>query len=157
MKYILNAMVNQLTSFPDLSYAKDTGYVAQDPWDLVDKGNFPFFNVIPGDERIVRGIDDMPKDQIERHIYPVTIQFAQSSMNLNVAIMGDVEKGIVGILDMSDNIWDAINYDRTLGGVVEGIEPNDSEVSKDFLRAEDNMFLAQAEIMVEFYKDVALV
>jgi len=74
-------------------------------------------------------------------------------MRLNVAMMGDEANEVKGILEFSDDIWDAINFDLTIGGTVDGILPGDSEIPTDYVKGEDSKFLAQAEIKIEFYRD----
>lgn len=153
MEDVILAVLTQLKAFPQLSFAKECAYIAEDPYELLEKNRFPFYNVFPGDERVVE-TDGIPFSQFERHIYPVTIQFATRSLRINVAIMGDVTTGAVGILKFSDYIWNAITFDRTLGGLVDGLMPK-TDVPKDFLKDNDQ-FIARSEIVMEFFKDVAL-
>jgi len=156
MKSVITALLNQLKNHPTLSYAFQSAYIAEDPYELMEKDRFPFFNVVPGDERIEVGVDNTSNLEFERHIYPVTVQYATRSMNLNIAIMGDDAKNKIGILDFSNDIWSVIRFDITLNGVVEGLVPSTTSISKDFLQGEDKMFTAIAEIKIEFYKDFGL-
>lgn len=153
MKQIIIALLNQLNNHPSLEYAYKNSYIAEDPFELMEKNRFPFFNVVPGDQR-VEPLEDMSEQEIERHIYPVTVQFATSSMKINVAIMGDDANNKVGILDFSDDIWEAITFDRTLGGVVHGILPGYA-TPMDYLKDTDK-FIARSELIVEFYIDKGL-
>jgi hypothetical protein len=158
MKRTVTALLNQLKNHPDLSYAFQSAYVAEDPYELMEKDKFPFFNVVPSDARIERAVDDMSRKEFERHVFPVLIQFATTSMELNIAIMGDDNSDTyrVGILDFSDDIWTAIKFDETLGGIVDGILPDNTSIPMDYLEREDRFFVARAEIRVEFYRDVGL-
>jgi hypothetical protein len=153
MKRVITALQNQLKNFPGLSYASLNANVAEDTWDLVEKNKFPFFNILPDNKKILRGIDGVSRNELERHVFPITIQFACASMRLNVAMMGDEANEVKGILEFSDDIWDAINFDLTIGGTVDGILPGDSEIPTDYVKGEDSKFLAQAEIKIEFYRD----
>lgn len=154
MKAVLNALLNQLNSFSDLSYAHKYGYISRDPFELVEKNNFPFYNVFPGVKRVA-ATDNLSIKEFERHVYPVTIHFATASMLINVAIMGDDKVGTIGILDLADDIWAAIILDRTLGGIVDGILPG-YEAPWDMLKGESDNFVAIGEIVVEFFKDKAI-
>ena len=158
MKRTITALKNQLKNHPILAYASNYAYVANDPYQLMEKDKFPFFNIVPGDSRIQRGVDGISKKEFERHILPITIQFATQSMELDIAIMGDDASDTyrVGILDFSDNIWDAVKFDETLGGVVEGIVPDDTAVPMDYIERDDTSFIARAEIKIEFYRDIGL-
>ena len=153
MKEILIALANQLRNYPDLSFASEYSYVAEDPYELMEQNRYPFWNIVPGDERR-EPLEEMSEVEMERHIYPITIQFATRSMRINVAVMGDPENNIIGILDFSDHIYQAIIFDRTLDNVVDGILPG-SSVPRDYLK-DDSMFIARAEMTVEFYKDIGL-
>ncbi len=159
MKKVIIALLNQLKNYPALSYANQSAYLAEDSYELMEKDKFPFFNIVPGDAKIEPGPDDMGKDEFERHIYPLDIQFATSSMELNIAIMGDDSSDTfrIGILDFSNHIWEAVRSDKTLGGIVDGIVPDNTSIPKDFIKDNDkNMFIARAEIRVEFFKDIGL-
>lgn len=155
MSDVITALQNQLYNFPDLSYAQNTGFVADDSFDLIEKDKFPFYNIVPGNERIEE-VDGMSDDEMERWVYPVSVQFATSSMNTNVAIMGDESKDIVGILDFSRNIWQGIRFDKTLGGVVQGIMPG-STIRRDYIKDKKlGLFIGQGEILIEFFEDIGL-
>lgn len=154
MREAILALQNQLQNFSDLSYASQTNYIGEDPFDLVEKDKFPFYNIVPGDER-QETVSDMSDDEMERWIYPIIIQFASSSMNLNVAIMGDEDKSIVGVLQLSKNLWEGVRSDKTLGGVVQGIVPGFT-VHKDYIKNKIGYFIGQGEMTIEFYKDIGL-
>ena len=156
MKALITALLNQLKNHPSLTYAAQCAYLSEDPYELMEKNRFPFFNVVPGDQRIEMGLDNFSKVEFERHIYPVMIQFATSSLRLNVAIMGDDTNNKKGILDFSDDIWTAIKFDRTVNNTVDGIIPSNSVIPNDFIKDNNSLFIARAEIKIEFYKDFGL-
>lgn len=153
MRTIVLALSNQLNNHPSLEFAYKCSYIAEDPFELMEKNRFPFFNIVPGDKR-VEPLEDMSEQEIERHVYPVTVQFATSSMKINVAIMGDDANNKVGILQFSNYIWEAIIFDRTLGGAVHGILPGYA-TPMDYLKDSDK-FIARSELTVEFYIDKGL-
>jgi hypothetical protein len=158
MKRTVLALSNQLKNFPDLSYASLSAYVAADPYQLMEKDKFPFFNIVPGDLRIERGPDKTSQKEFIRYILPVAIQFATSSMELNIAVMGDdnSETFRVGLLDFAEDIWNGVIFDETLGGAVDGILPKDTAIPMDYIARDDLMFIARAEFKIEFYRDKGL-
>jgi hypothetical protein len=153
MKEAILALQTQLQNFPDLSYASRTNFVGEDPFDLIEKNKFPFYNIVPGSERN-EPVEDMSDDEIERWVYPITIQFASSSMNLNAAIMGDTGKGIVGVLQLSKNLWEGVRFDKTLGGIVQGVLPGFT-VFRDYIKdPKRGSFIGQGEMTLEFFEDI---
>jgi hypothetical protein len=156
MNTVLTALLTQLKAYSDLSYAAQSAYIAEDSFALMELNRFPFYNIVPGDERIETGPNNMSSLDIERHIYPVTIQFATSSSRVNVAIMGDDANNIKGILQFSNDLWSGVKFDRTLNGTVQGVTPH-LAIPKNFMKdASSDLFIAQAEMTIEFFKDVGL-
>lgn len=153
MKEVIEALQIQLQNYPDLSYASSTSFVGENPFDLVEKNKFPFYNLMPGNERNTP-VEGMGDDEMERWVYPVVIQFATASMNINAAIMGDSHT--VGILQFSKNLWEGVRFDKTLGDVVQGIVPGFS-VNKDYIKhSRLGSFIGQGEMTIEFFEDIGL-
>ncbi len=152
MKNVLLALANQLSNHPSLDYSKECSYIAEDPYELMEKNKFPFWNIVPGDERR-EPLEKMSEVQIQRFIYPVSIQFATRSMRINIAVMGDDNH--VGILDFSKHIQEAIDFDPTLGETVDGVLPG-SSIPRDYLKDND-LFISRAEMSIEFYKDTIII
>jgi len=155
IKEVITALKNQLTVYPALAaYASDSGYIAEDPYELVQSNKMPFFNINPQGQ-VVEKLDDMSFTDIERHTMQFVIQFATRAMAKNVAVMGDDTR--TGILDFMDDIWSGIISDRTIGGTVDGITPGYA-IAIDVIELEDQqrIFVAGAEMIVEFFRDVAL-
>jgi hypothetical protein len=149
MKTILLSLSNQLNNYPTLEYAKKSNYIAEDPYELMGRNLYPFFNLMPGDERI-EPLEEMSENEFERHIFPVSIQFATRSLKINIALLGDDNH--IGLLDFSRDIQEAIKFDKTLNYTVDGILPG-SSIPKDTLK-DNNLFIARGEITIEFYRDI---
>ena len=154
-KEIIIALRSQLTAFPALAYAHESGYIAEDPYDLIQTNKFPFFNIIPTPNSEIGKVDNVSFREMESHIIPILIQFATRSIIKNVAVMGD--GATIGILDFMEDLWDGVSADRTIGGTVGGINPG-TTIMIDVLELEDKdrIFIAGAELTIEFYKDIAL-
>ena len=154
MKNLINALKDQLTGYAGLNYASESGYVASDVTHLVELNRFPFFNLVPGNKRIEK-TDNLSFKEMERHIYPVIIEFGTRSMDMDIAIIGDDTRK--GILDFWDDIWAGIKSDRSVGDEVKGILPG-IEITVNILKMEgdDSHFIAGAETTVEFYDDIPI-
>lgn len=154
IKSLINGLKTQLSDYSGLSYASDSGHVVQDPYELVKKNSFPFFNIEPIGETIDK-VDSVSFREMERTTYTIIIQLATRSLKKNVAILGD--NNITGILDFIDDVWEAIKSDRTIGGVVNGITPGTS-IGIDIIELDDGerSFTAVAEMTIEFYTDAVV-
>lgn len=152
MESVLAALRNQLTTA--ISYCKDSGYIARDPYKLMQMDKYPWFNLTP-EGILFEEIEDMPREYAERRIYIINVQFAERSMNRSVATLGDTN--IIGLFPFLDDIMDAIRADLTLNSTVDGKEIASSFVS-DIVELQDerNIFIAGGELIVRFYKDVVL-
>jgi hypothetical protein len=152
MKDVVNALKGQLDSNATLlAYAKDSGYVAHDPRDLVQTNKFPFYNILPMGTRIEK-VGNVSFKELERVVYTVSIQFATRAQKVNIAMLGDSTRK--GIFDFQEDLWSAITADRTLSGAVYGILPG-SSVNIDMIETEDQerLYIAGAEMTIEFYRD----
>lgn len=155
---IILALYAQLQNYAGLDYVKSHGYHSRDAWELVTLKNYPFYTVIPNDpsKRIER-VDEISKLEMERHVYRIVIQYATWSIRFDNAIMGDDATNTVGILDLQDDIWDAIISDRKIGGAVRGLLPTTEEVSFDMVGdKETEGFLAGGQIELEYYNDMPI-
>jgi len=154
MKDVINALSGQLLSYSGLDYAYDSGHTAENVIELIQLNRFPFWNLVPDGVRYEK-VDNVPFTQMERKIYPIVIQFATRSMEMNRAVMGHTATGKKGILDFSDDLWEAIKSDRTLGGVVRGVLP-EFTINIEILDAtgdQDKFFVAAAETTIEFFSE----
>lgn len=151
LKTLITSLKTQLENYAGLSYASKTAYVAKNPIALMEKNRYPFFNVLP-EGTVTEKVDNISFTEMERNIHTVVIQLATMSLKEDVCVMGD--NNTTGMLDFIDDIWSGIKSDRTIGGSVNGILPG-STVNIDILELgdEDRVFVAQAELRIEFYKD----
>ena len=102
---VLLALYNQLLVSPLISYAKDGAYHSRDVWDIVQLDKNPFFVVVPSDpSKRMEKVGDLPKSQMKRHIYRLSIQYGVRAMKVDKAIMGDITDGTIGILDFQEDI-----------------------------------------------------
>jgi hypothetical protein len=157
MKTVILALYNQLQVSPDLTYANPSGYHSESVLRLIQLNKFPFYNVIPfpgSDSYRIETVPNMSFKDIERHIYRIQIQYAVRAMAVNEAIMGDITKGVTGVLDFQKDMWDVITADITLGGTVRDILPGYSTGFDMVQDEEDKLFIAGGEMTIEFYKDV---
>jgi len=157
MKNTIIALWNQFKAAPSLDYANDSGFHSRDVLKLIQLNKFPFYNILPfpgSDSKKIEEIDGLSFQNSERHICSIQIQYAVRAMFPKVAIMGDELKAVIGILDFQDDLWDVINSDKTLGGVVNGILPG-TAIGFDMIQdTDDKIFIAGGEITIQFYKDV---
>lgn len=155
MKTLLLALKAQLEADATLAtYASDSGYIAKDSYTLVQYDKFPFFNLFPLGIRYER-VTEVSFKEMNRKILPVRIDLACKNMNLDVSMLGDANN--TGLLDFIDNIWSAIIADRTVGNSVNGVMPEFNVVTDTLqLEDDDRSFVSASEMIVEFYRDVAL-
>lgn len=156
MKALLTTLINQITN--NVKYLSDGGYICRDTFELISLNKYPFVNVYPNSVNTITNdyVANISKTEMERFIYSVIIQFAQRSLNVNTAIMGDDVKKVKGILDIYQDIWEAIKIDKTIGGKVNGILPG-STINFDVVQdTVDKYYLVAGELTIQFYKDVAL-
>ena len=152
IKDTITALRTTLEAYSGLSYAADSGYEDADVEQLVATLKFPFFNIT------CEGIETGPPPNInirhlERNTISLLIQFATRSMKKTIAKQGDT--GHTGVYDFSEDIWDAIRADPTLGSVVGGYLPG-SSVAIDVVEVQgdtDRYFIGAAEMRIKFYKD----
>lgn len=151
----ITALKDQLLAAAGLDYAHNSGYENQDVIELVQLNKYPFFNVVSDGKRVgpTSGLDI--KD-FERHTINIIIQLATRASKLNVALSGDDSR--VGMYQFCDDVLDAIKADKTLSGAVNGYLPGSSiEIAViDTGAGQDRVFVAGAEIRLQFYKDIGL-
>ena len=154
MNLTIQALATILSNDPLLSYAHASGYANADVGELIELDRFPFFNVIcaPGNEEYKK-TDEFIFTQIERHILPITIQYAVRFMAANYAVLGDGTNP--GIAEFTKNIWTIIKKDRTLGRVVSGIVPGTPIIISPVkvVTNESAVFIEGREMTIQFYRD----
>lgn len=151
----ITALRDQLVAASGLDYAKDSGYENRDVLELVQKNKYPFFNIISTGKR-VGPTDGLDIKQFERHTISIVIQLATRAQSLKVALSGDDSR--TGMYDFVEDIWTAIKTDRTLGGAVNGYVPG-SSIEIEVIDAggeQERLFIAAAEMKLQFYKDMGL-
>jgi hypothetical protein len=156
MKRLLTVLLNQILN--NVEYLKDGGYICRDTFELISLQKYPFINVYPNPVSTISNeqVANISKSDMERYIYSVIIQFAQRSLYINTAIMGDDIKKVKGVLDIYQDIWDAIKFDTTIGGAVNGIVPG-SVINFDVIQDTiDKYYLAAGELSIQFYVDKGL-
>lgn len=151
---LINELNNQFKNYPDLYYAKDSGYVSDDPFRLIQLDRFPFYNIMPEGE-LIEKVDGISFKEMERHIFTLEIQFAVRSIRKNNAIMGNKEENIKGILEMKDDLWSCIISDRTVNKTVNGVLPG-SGADIEVFQMDDDIFIAGGTLLISYYSDLAL-
>lgn len=154
MKKTIDALAEQLRNYSDLRFAKESGFASRDISELIQIGDYPFFNVTYAlTDELYERFDDFSQDEMERHNLPMSIQYATRAVEKNVAVLGDNNN--VGILDFGDFIWKAVKFDRTLGGVVSGIKrPLLMTITPfEILPEEPGIFKEAREMIITFYRD----
>jgi len=71
-------------------------------------------------------------------------------------LVGDDIKKVKGLLDVYEDIMQAIKIDKTIGNTVNGLLPGSSinfDVAQDI---NDKYYVAVGEINLKFYKDMGL-
>jgi len=151
---LINELNDQFQNYPDLYYTHRSGYVADDPFRLIQLDRFPFYNIMPDREGIEK-VDGVSFKEMERHVYVLEIQFAVRSMKKNNAIMGDPEENLIGILGMKNDLWSCLISDRTVNKSVNGLLPG-NDIDIDVFQIDDDIFIAGGTMSVSYYRDIAL-
>lgn len=152
MKQLLGKLTEQIKN--NVSYLQE-GYYCKDTFELIQLNKYPFFNVIPSPTATIETTTpaDMSITDIERIIYSVIIQFATRSLVIGTALVGDDVKKVKGLLDVYEDIMQAIKIDKTVGNTVNGLLPGSAinfDVAQDI---NDKYYIAVGEINLKFYKD----
>ena len=153
MKQLLGKLTEQIKN--NVSYLQE-GYYCKDTFELIQLNKYPFFNVVPSPTMTIETTSPtgMAIVDIERIVYTVIIQFAARSIVIGTALIGDDIKKVKGLLDVYEDIMQAIKIDKTIGNTVSGLLPGSSinfDVAQD---VNDKYYIAVGEITLKFYKDV---
>ena len=153
MKQLLGKLTEQIKN--NVSYLQE-GYYCKDTFELIQLNKYPFFNVVPSPTMTIETTSPtgMAIVDIERIVYTVIIQFATRSIVIGTALIGDDVKKVKGLLDVYEDIMQAIKIDKTIGNTVSGLLPGSSinfDVAQD---VNDKYYIAVGEITLKFYKDV---
>jgi len=153
VKQLLGKLTEQIKN--NVSYLQE-GYYCKDTFELIQLNKYPFFNVVPSPTMTIETTSPtgMAIVDIERIVYTVIIQFAARSIVIGTALIGDDIKKVKGLLDVYEDIMQAIKIDKTIGNTVSGLLPGSSinfDVAQD---VNDKYYIAVGEITLKFYKDV---
>jgi len=153
VKQLLGKLTEQIKN--NVSYLQE-GYYCKDTFELIQLNKYPFFNVVPSPTMTIETTSPtgMAIVDIERIVYTVIIQFATRSIVIGTALIGDDVKKVKGLLDVYEDIMQAIKIDKTIGNTVSGLLPGSSinfDVAQD---VNDKYYIAVGEITLKFYKDV---
>mgnify|MGYP000875856337 CR=1 FL=1 len=154
MKLLLGKLTEQIKN--NVAYLNESGYYCRDTFELVQLNKYPFFNIVPSPTMTIETTSpaDMSITDIERIVYTVIIQFAARSIVIGTALIGDDIKKVKGLLDVYEDIMQAIKVDKTISNTVSGLLPGSSinfDVAQD---VNDKYYIAVGEITLKFYKDV---
>jgi len=155
VKQLLGKLTEQIKN--NVSYLQE-GYYCKDTFELIQLNKYPFFNIVPSPTMTIETTSptDIPIADIERIIYSVIIQFATRSLIIGTALVGDDIKKVKGLLDVYEDIMQAIKIDKTIGNTVNGLLPGSAinfDVAQDI---NDKYYVAVGEINLKFYKDMGL-
>ena len=153
MKQLLGKLTEQIKN--NVSYLQE-GYYCKDTFELIQLNKYPFLNIVPSPTMTIETTSPtgMAIVDIERIVYTVIIQFATRSIVIGTALIGDDVKKVKGLLDVYEDIMQAIKIDKTIGNTVSGLLPGSSinfDVAQD---VNDKYYIAVGEITLKFYKDV---
>lgn len=153
MKQLLGKLTDQIKN--NVSYLQE-GYYCKDTFELIQLNKYPFCNIVPSPTMTIETTSPtgMAIVDIERIVYTVIIQFATRSIVIGTALIGDDVKKVKGLLDVYEDIMQAIKVDKTVGNTVSGLLPGSSinfDVAQD---VNDKYYIAVGEITLKFYKDV---
>jgi len=153
VKQLLGKLTEQIKN--NVSYLQE-GYYCKDTFELIQLNKYPFLNIVPSPTMTIETTSPtgMAIVDIERIVYTVIIQFATRSIVIGTALIGDDVKKVKGLLDVYEDIMQAIKIDKTIGNTVSGLLPGSSinfDVAQD---VNDKYYIAVGEITLKFYKDV---
>lgn len=154
VKSVAYSLRDILNEYSDLSFIQNK-YMGENIVDLLSRSEYPLLNIEIGrNTPQLVGADNMNDNFVVRYKYTFHIQYAVRSESRNIALFGS--ESLKGIYDICDLVHECLVKSRTLGGSVWDMEIVTTG-SQVFSPEPDKLyFIAGAETVVNYWKDVNL-